>query len=254
MLAGAVFPWRSDNRFRLLVDGPQFFPAMIEAIERAERRIDLELYLVEDGYCLERMLEPLLRAAERGVRVRCLFDGFGCLKMSQANRDRMTAAGVELRLYNPLSLRLKLRNLHRDHRKLLLVDGCVGFVGGTGITDDFWNPRKPAVHWHEVMVEMFGPLLQDWQALFDSQWVHCLKRRIWQLPLPSRAPRIPHVPEGLGLGRVAYAAARQHRDILLSLLRNLRRAQNRIWLATPYFLPTGKVRRALIRAARRGVD
>jgi cardiolipin synthase A/B len=229
-----------------------YFPGA--AIEGAERRIDLELYLVEDGHCLERMLEPLVRAAERGVRVRCLFDGFGCLKMSQANRDRMTAAGIELRLYNPLSLRLKLRNLHRDHRKLLLVDGGVGFVGGTGITDEFWNPRKPAVHWHEVMVEMFGPLLQDWQELFDSQWVHCLRRRIWQLPLPSRAPRIPQVPEGPGLGRVAYAAARQHRDILLSLLRNLRRAQTRIWLATPYFLPTGKVRRALIRAARRGVD
>jgi|TARA_R100000458_G_scaffold11931_3_gene9750 phosphatidylserine/phosphatidylglycerophosphate/cardiolipin synthase-like enzyme len=254
MLAGAVFPWRSDNQFRLLIDGPGFFPPMLDAIERAERRVDLELYLVEDGACLDRLLEPLLRAAARGVRVRCLFDGFGCLKMSQANRDRMTAAGVELRLYNPLSLRLRLRNLHRDHRKLLLVDGCIGYVGGTGVTDEFWRPDEPDVHWHEVMVEMTGPLLQDWQDLFDTQWVHCLKRRIWQLPLPSGAPRIPVLPSGSGLGRVAYAAARQHRDILHSLLRNLRRAQTRIWLATPYFLPTGKVRRALIRAARRGVD
>ena len=134
-------PRRSDNRFRLLVDGPQFFPAMIEAIERAERRIDLELIWWRTAIVWNACSVPPLRAAERGVRVRCLFDGFGCLKMSQANRDRMTAAGVELRLYNPLSLRLKLRNLHRDHRKLLLVDGCVGFVGGTGITDDFWNPR-----------------------------------------------------------------------------------------------------------------
>ena len=254
MLAGAVFPWRSGNRFRLLIDGPQFFPAMLQAIERAERRVDLELYLVEDGRCLERLLEVLLRAAGRGVRVRCLFDGFGCLKMNQANRDRLSEAGVELRLYNPLALRLKLRNLHRDHRKLLLVDGCTGYVGGTGVTDDFWNPHKPGVHWHEVMVEMSGPLLLDWQALFDSQWVNCLKRRIWQLPLPRSSPRLPLLPSGSGLGRVAYAAARQHRDILHSLLRNLRRAQTRIWLATPYFLPTGKVRRALIRAARRGVD
>lgn len=163
MLAGAVFPWRSDNQFRLLIDGPGFFPPMLDAIERAERRVDLELYLVEDGACLDRLLEPLLRAAARGVRVRCLFDGFGCLKMSQANRDRMTAAGVELRLYNPLSLRLRLRNLHRDHRKLLLVDGCIGYVGGTGVTDEFWRPDQPDVHWHEVMVEMTGPLLQDWQ-------------------------------------------------------------------------------------------
>ena len=254
MLAGAVFPWRKANRFRLLIDGPQFFPAMLEAIARAERRVDLELYLVEDGGCLERLLEVLLAVAARGVRVRCLFDGFGCLKMGQTSRDRLAAAGVELRLYNPLALRLKFRNLHRDHRKLLLVDGCTGFVGGAGATDQFWNPQRPDEHWHEVMVEMSGPLLQDWQALFDAQWVNCQRRRIWQLPLPRKIPRIPLLPTGSGLGRVAYAAARQHTDILHSLLHNLRRAQTRIWLATPYFLPTGKVRRALIYAARRGVE
>ena len=254
MLAGAVFPWRSGNSFRLLIDGPEFFASMLEAIEGAERRVDLELYLVEDGHCLDRTIQSLEAAAQRGVRVRCLFDAFGCLKMSQASRERLAAAGVELRLYNPLSLRLKFRNLHRDHRKILLVDGCKGYVGGAGVTDEFWDPQKPDDHWHEVMVEMSGPLLQDWQALFDSQWVNCLKRRIWQLPLPQKAPQIPARPDGAGLGRVAYSAARQHRDILHSLLRNLLYAEKRIWLATPYFLPTGKVRRALIRAARRGVE
>ncbi|WP_312930342.1 phospholipase D-like domain-containing protein [Stutzerimonas nitrititolerans] len=254
MLTGAVFPWRSDNGFRLLIDGPEFFGAMLAAIEEAERRVDLELYLVEDGHCLDRMIQSLEAAALRGVRVRCLFDAFGCLKMGQASRERLAVAGVALRLYNPLSLRLRFRNLHRDHRKILLIDGCKGYVGGAGLTDEFWNPQKPDEHWHEVMVEMTGPLLQDWQELFDSQWVHCLKRRIWQLPLPQKAPQIPVRPEGAGLGRVAYSAARQHRDILHSLLRNLLYAEKRIWLATPYFLPTGKVRRALIREARRGVE
>lgn len=254
MLAGAVFPWRGDNSFRLLIDGPEYFASMLKAIEAAERRVDLELYLVEDGECLEQMTQALENAAQRGVRVRCLFDGFGCLKMGQASRERLAAAGVELRVYNPLSLRLKFRNLHRDHRKILLVDGHKGYVGGAGVTDEFWNPKKTEDHWHEVMVEMTGPLLQDWQVLFDSQWVHCLKRRIWQLPLPQKAPQIPVLPDGSGLGRVAYAAARQHRDILHSLLHNLAHAKKRIWLATPYFLPTGRVRRALIRAARRGVE
>ena len=253
-LAGAVFPWRRDNSFRLLIDGPQYFEAMLTAIQSAQRHIDLELYLVEDGNCLDLVVRSLEAAAQRGVRIRCLFDGFGCLKMSQANRDRLEAAGVELRLYNPLSLKLKFRNLHRDHRKLLLVDGQKGYVGGAGVTDEFWNPLQPDDHWHEVMVEMMGPLLEDWQELFDSQWENCLKRRIWQLPLPQKAPQIPVLPVGSGLGRVAYAAARQHRDILHSLLNNLHHAQKRIWLATPYFLPTGKVRRALIRAARRGVE
>ncbi|RRV14585.1 phospholipase D-like domain-containing protein [Pseudomonas saudiphocaensis] len=255
MLAGEVFPWREDNKFQLLVDGPQFFPRLLQCIDAAERRVDVELYLVEDGQCAERLVDALVAAAVRGVRVRCLFDGFGCLKLGQKTRQRLIDGNVELRLYNPLNLRLKFRNLHRDHRKLILIDDTCCFVGGTGVTDEFWNPEKPDEHWHEVMVEISGPLMNDWRRLFDAQWTLCLKKRIWQFPLPQRLPKIPETPElGNGMGRVAYSAARQHRDILHSLIRNLQRAHTRIWLATPYFLPTGRVRRELLRAVRRGVE
>lgn len=255
MLAGEVFPWREDNKFQLLVDGPQFFPRLLQCIDAAERRVDVELYLVEDGQCAEHLVDALVAAAVRGVRVRCLFDGFGCLKLGQKTRQRLIDGNVELRLYNPLNLRLKFRNLHRDHRKLILIDDTCCFVGGTGVTDEFWNPEKPDEHWHEVMVEISGPLMNDWRRLFDAQWALCLKKRIWQFPLPQRLPKIPETPElGNGMGRVAYSAARQHRDILHSLIRNLQRAHTRIWLATPYFLPTGRVRRELLRAVRRGVE
>lgn len=253
-MAGPVFAWRAGNRFRLLTDGPQFFPAMLDAIAQAQQRIDLELYLVEDGQCAERMCAALATAARRGVRVRCLFDAFGSLNLGETLRTRLREAGVELRFYNPLRLRLYFRNLHRDHRKLLLVDGQTGFIGGAGFTDAFWNPN-PARQWHEVMVAMSGPILTDWQNLFETQWQACNRRHVWQFPLPVRRPRLPDLPRGdAGLGRVAYAAARQHRDVLHSLLRQLYRAERRIYLATPYFLPTGKVRRALMRAARRGVE
>ncbi|WP_434456441.1 phosphatidylserine/phosphatidylglycerophosphate/cardiolipin synthase family protein [Stutzerimonas urumqiensis] len=254
-LAGPVFQWHPDNHFRLLVDGPTFFPRMIEAIRRAEHRIDIELYLVEDGYCVDRMIEVLCQAASRGVEIRCLLDGFGCLNLSQANRRRLSEVGVELRVYNPLSLRLRFRNLHRDHRKILLIDDCIGFVGGAGVTDDFWNPEKGGAFWHEAMVEIKGPVLDDWQVLFDGQWHSCIERRIWQLPLPRKAPEVPDIPWGeSGHGRVAYAAARQHRDVVRSLVRAMAQARERIWLTTPYFLPGGKLRRAMFRAARRGVD
>ena len=255
LLAGEVFPWRAGNHFRLLVDGPRFFPEILAAIATAERRIDIELYLVEDGQCTDQLIDALLVAAARGVRTRCLLDGFGALKLGQQNRERLASGKVELRFYNPLALSLKFRNLHRDHRKIILVDGCLGYIGGTGSTDEFWNPAQPDEHWHEVMVEIRGPLVADWQTLFETQWTLCLRRRIWQLPLALGAPKLPAFPlTSGGMGRVAYAAARQHRDILHSLLRSLRRAERRIWLATPYFLPTGKVRRALMSAARRGVD
>ena len=115
-MAGAVFGWRSDNQFELLIDGPQFFPRMLAAIEQAQEQIDLELYLVEAGDCAETIVQALEQAAWREVRVRCLFDGYGSLGLSLGLRRRLTEAGVELRYYNPLSWRRGLNNLYRDHR------------------------------------------------------------------------------------------------------------------------------------------
>jgi len=252
--AGAIFPWRSGNRFELLIDGACFFPRMLEAIATAVSQVELELYLVEDGVCAETLIEALSRAAQRGVQVRCLFDDFGCLKLGRVLRERLIAAGVDLRLYNPLHWRRGLRNLYRDHRKLLVVDARLAFVGGTGATDQFWTPTAAQDDWHEVMVEMAGPLVVDWLALFERQW-QASDERAWK---PQGALGLAHLPPsppaGTGLGRVAYADAQEHRDIVQGLMRNLQRGQQRIWLATPYFLPSWKVRRALIKAARRGLD
>src|SRR5690606_31550620 len=116
-VSGPVFPWRSGNRFALLVDGEDFFPSMLTAIARAQRQVDLELYLVEGGTCSELLLETLIDALRRGVAVRCLFDGFGALRLGSAWGRRLREAGGELRLYNPLRWRGGWRNLFRDHRK-----------------------------------------------------------------------------------------------------------------------------------------
>ncbi|MBJ9976837.1 phosphatidylserine/phosphatidylglycerophosphate/cardiolipin synthase family protein [Pseudomonas sp. S75] len=254
-MPGPVFPWRDGNQFELLIDGPEFFPPMLAAIAGAERQVDLELYLVEAGACALAVVDVLESAALRGVRVRCLFDGYGSLALPLALRQRLTAAGVELRLYNPLHWRRGLRNLYRDHRKLLLVDERWGAVGGTGVTDEFWTPGQAHSEWHEVMVAMQGPVVLDWQLLFDRQWHANARRTAWRPPQGFGLSRLPRIPaQGQGMGRVAYADARQHRDILRSLVRALSSGQRRIWLATPYFLPTWSVRRSLRRAARRGID
>jgi phosphatidylserine/phosphatidylglycerophosphate/cardiolipin synthase-like enzyme len=255
-MPGPVFPWRVGNQFELLIDGPTFFPEMILAIVRAEYQVDLELYLVEAGACAEAMVDALKTAVRRGVRVRCLFDGYGALAFSSSLRQRLRKAGVELRLYNPLNWRRGVRNLYRDHRKLLLVDQRWAVVGGTGVTDEFWRPGESSSDWHEVMVRLEGPVVSDWQVLFDRQWHANEGRTAWRPPEGFEGlARLPRQPaEGQGLGRVAYADARQHRDILRSLVRALSTGERRIWLATPYFLPTWSVRRSLRRAAQRGVD
>ncbi|MGP0171708.1 phospholipase D-like domain-containing protein [Pseudomonas sp. NCHU5208] len=249
---GSIFPWRGGNRFELLLDGPVFFPRMLAAIEAAQRQVELELYLIEDGRCSERLVQALCRAAARGVSVRGLFDAYGAAGLGAALRQQLLVAGVQLRWYNPVRWRRGMRNFHRDHRKLLLVDRRLAYVGGTGSTDEFWLPDAPQSAWHEAMVEIEGPLVEDWQQLFEHQWRTRFSWRPNHTPEPLRLPERPAA--GLGLGRVAYADAAQHRDILLSLLRALRGAKQRVWLATPYFLPTWKVRRALRRAAARGVE
>ncbi|MCR8932625.1 MULTISPECIES: phospholipase D-like domain-containing protein [unclassified Pseudomonas] len=254
-MRGAVFPWRDGNRFELLIDGPQFFPRMLEHIAAAKEQIELELYLVEAGACADTIVQALVAAAERGVRVRCLFDDYGSLAFTLHLRQRLSAAGVELRFYNRLNWRRWVGNFYRDHRKLLLVDQCLAVVGGTGVTDEFWTPGEDASEWHEVMVQISGPLVIDWQLLFDRQWIANRYRRAWRPAAHFGLPRLPRVPDkGEGMGRVAYADARQHRDILQSLFRALNSGQKRIWMATPYFLPTWKIRRSLRKAAARGVD
>lgn len=254
-MGGPVFPWRNSSEFELLIDGPQFFPRMLERIGQAEHTIDLELYLVEAGACAGAVVQALQAAAVRGVHVRCLFDHYGSLAFTAELRAQLTDAGVELRFYNPISWRRGVRNLYRDHRKLLLVDQQWAMVGGTGVTDEFWQPDESVSEWHEVMVAITGTLVADWQMLFDRQWRANLRRTAWRPPTHFGLARVPPMPEGgQGLGRVAYADARQHRDILQSLVRALNSGQRRIWLATPYFLPTWKVRRSLRRAASRGLD
>jgi cardiolipin synthase A/B len=250
-----IFPWRQANQFELLLDGPQFFPAMLAAIASATVQVELELYLVASGACTNLLVAALCAAAQRGVQVRCLLDGFGSLGLPGAQRRELLSAGVQLRFYNPLGWRRGLRNLYRDHRKLLLVDERLAFVGGTGATDHFWQPADNSHAWHEVMVQMSGPLLADWLQLFDRQWHAALQRLAWRPQPVTGIVRLPSNPQGgAGFGRVAYADGRQHQDILQSLLRAVAHSQSCIWLATPYFLPGWKLRRALRKAALRGVD
>ena len=250
-----VFPWRRGNTLTLLIDGPQFFVQMLARIDAAQRQVDLELYLVESGACATALLMALRAAAQRGVAVRCLLDAFGAQRLHAGDVQLLLGAGVQVQWYNPLRWKHGVRNFHRDHRKLLLVDEQFAFVGGTGATDAFWQPEHASSRWHEVMVEINGPLVADWQQLFERQWLASQAWIAWRPRMPLRLKSLPAVPAlGQGLGRVAFADASQHRDILLSLVRALRGAKQRIWLATPYFLPTWRVRRTLRQAAKRGIE
>lgn len=239
------FGWREGNRFELLVDGAAFFPAMITAIDAAERHVLFENYLISSGKVAARFVDALTAAAARGVQIYLLLDAFGALNLSRADRQRLQASEVQVRYFNPLRCGQLLRNLVRDHRKLLLIDGQVAFVGGMGITDDFGpETSKP---WRETAVRIEGPVLQDWQAVFTAEWVRATRR-------PLELPAASTTRAGDSPGRVTITGGFKRLEVKRSLIKEIRSAERRVWLATAYFLPSWKIRRALRRAATRGVD
>lgn len=140
---------------------------MLLVIEVVQWSIELELYLVEDGYCVELFFVVLLDVCCWGVVVCCLFDGFGCFGLGSVWIQCLCEVGGELWLYNLLCWKLIGGNFYCDYCKLLLVDGCFGYVGGVGIIDEFWELVSDVSVWCEVMVEMDGLVVVDWVVLFE---------------------------------------------------------------------------------------
>ena len=161
------FPWRERNRVELLIQGTRYLPAMLEAIGQARSQIALELYWFETGRVGNRFVRALAQAATRGVRVMMLIDDYGGSNLDAIDRRRLTEAGVHLVWFNPLRVRLGWGNLVRDHRKLLLVDDRVAFVGGTGIADVFDGEHG----WRENMLRVEGECVADWWRLFRQVWL-----------------------------------------------------------------------------------
>jgi phosphatidylserine/phosphatidylglycerophosphate/cardiolipin synthase-like enzyme len=241
------WPWRLGNEFRLLNDGTEFFARMLAAIEAAQRHVLMEMYLVRSGEVATRFIDALARAVRRGAQVCVIFDAFGALGLSRADRRRLLEAGIELRWFNPLRLRHRLSNLLRDHRKLLLADGRVAFVGGAGLSDDF-APGARHGPWRELMVEIQGPVVSDWQRAFARTWRRCGP----ELALAT-APAPAARADGAA-GRLSLSEARQRSVLANGVLRRIDSATQRAWIMSAYFVPSRRFRKALRRAARRGVD
>jgi cardiolipin synthase A/B len=242
------WPWRSGNEFGFLDDGAQFFARMLESIGTARAYVLLEIYLVNSGIITTRFVEAFLQARSRGVRVCALLDSFGALGLKRADRARLLEAGVELRFFNPLQLRNRLRNFRRDHRKLLLVDGQIAFVGGAGLADEFAAGSGGEPPWREIMLQIAGPVVADWQRAFADTWRRCGEELALAVPQPAAA-----LTDGAS-GRLALSEARQRSALANDVLRRLYAATERAWVMSAYFVPSRRFRKALRRAARRGVD
>lgn len=242
------FDWQVGCRFSLLIDGHRFFPVMLNAIEQARKFVLLELYLVESGHVTRRFIDALVAARQRGVAVYLLLDDYGSQGLALLDRQRLLAQGVHLRFYNPLNYRQFYRSLRRDHRKLLLIDHRIAFTGGAGLSDTFDPPFNPEGAWHEVMLQIEGPVVTDWMRQFCTTW-QSSSGKSPELPASPEQHYTPGQP-----GRVVLSAGLGRQEIKRVFITRMRNAEQRIWLTTPYFIPARKVRRVLTQRARAGVD
>ena len=234
------FDWSSATDLELLIDGATFYPHLLAHLATATRRIWIELYLVDSGNICTQIITALIAARERGLDIRLLIDGLGAQGMNSADRRRLIQADIHFRIYNPPHWRHPLRSLLRDHRKILIIDD-LAYTGGAGISDDF--AQSAPAPWRETMVAMQGAIVAQWCCLFDS---------VWQGRLSS--PPTTNTPTGALRARVSASQADLPLHLQASLLRAMAHARQRIWLATPYFLPPRRLRKALRQAAQRGVD
>lgn len=239
---------RDGNRFELLGDGREFFSRMLAAIDASRVYVLAEFYLVESGQVTDGFIAAFARATQRGVRVRALFDAFGARGLKETDRARMRAAHVDLVFFNALRWRTFPRLFLRDHRKLLLIDGTVGFTGGTGLADMFSPDARPDNYWLDCIVEIAGPVLDDWHGLFARTWKRSARR---ELDVEVHPGEVRHPGER---GRVAASSGPGPNQLERSIRKHVRKARTRVWIATAYFWPSNRLRRALRRAARRGVD
>lgn len=244
------YRWSGGNRVELLVEGERFFPRMLQVINEAQTTLLLEFYMVSSGEVADQFIAALINAARRGVSVCWLIDDFGGRRFKKQDSERLEQAGVQVLRYNPISLFNKLdSNLARDHRKLMIVDQRIGFIGGTGISDEYLRttPVHGALAWHEVMLQVEGAVVADMVQLFSRQWLKSGG------VMPAISPP-DMLRQGDALARVTEVEGLKIQQIKRSFVHHMNQASERVWLETAYFIPAFSVRRSLRQAALRGVD
>jgi cardiolipin synthase A/B len=272
MSRSVAYP-RGGHRLQLLQGSGEFFPALVEAFDTAQREIRLETYIFDfEGRSAE-VASALERAALRGVSVKVVVDGFGSAPLPPVWEARFLRASVDWRVYSPMGLlgMIWLRSWRRLHRKLCVVDGEVAFCGGINILDDFHDPNHGTLASPRLdfAVRILGPLVLEVEATMKNLWLRM------QAVRDIRKARLSGALDSLRASGVGLRPPRQkvlERDqpfsraalVLRDNLRNrarierayrraIGRARSEIIIANAYFVPGRKMRQALVSAARRGV-
>ena len=246
MLGPGILP---GNRVTDLQNGDQIFPAMLVAVSAAEKTITFETYIYWSGEVGQKMADALSERARAGVKVNVMIDWAGSLKMEDELLDEMKVAGVVIHLYRPLHWYNLGRMNNRTHRKLLVVDGRIGFTGGVGIADQWQGNAQDPEHWRDMHFRVEGPVVAQMQAAFNDNWIKAtgevLNGADYFPPLPPAGSSDAH----LFISSPAGGSESMHLMYLMSIAA----AEHSIDLEASYFVPDTLITKALLAARQRGV-
>ncbi|MEZ4411724.1 MAG: phospholipase D-like domain-containing protein [Gemmatimonadales bacterium] len=236
------------NATKLLLDGPQVYPAMIEAIEQATRWVHLENYIIRDDVTGRRFCSALIAQARAGVAVRFLTDWLGSRSLGHRLASELAAAGVEFRRFNPPRLLDLLGNIARDHRKLLVTDAGTAFIGGLCIGDEWaGEPDRGIPPWRDTAIQIDGPAAMALDQAFEQ---------IWVLDGGTMPPG-RHAGEFASAGdaEVGVVVGEPRRARIQRIVELLAAgAEERLWITDAYLVAPRSLFQSLLDAARSGVD
>lgn len=247
------YAWQPGNQVELLENGEAYFPKVFEALRQARQEILLETFILFEDKVGHELHGILIEAAQRGVKVVVSLDGFGCGELSPGFLGELAQAGVTVQMFDPAPKTLGFRTnwFRRLHRKIVVVDATVGFIGGINFSADHLADFGPEAK-QDYAVQVIGPAVADLHHFAPAQSGRPVRtRRGWRRQQrPAWATE-----EGDGLVRLIYRDNLQHRsDIEEAYLHALRHARQRVVIANAYFFPGYRLLRELRNAARRGVQ
>ena len=238
------------NRAQVLLNGDEIFPAMLGTIRSAKSTISFANYVYEDGPIAREMAAALAERCRAGLGVNVLLDAYGSAHMPKRDKTILRRSGCHLAFYRPLNPFAIKRFNHRNHRRILVVDGRVAFTGGTGVGERWTGDGRHAGHWRQTDVRVEGPIVRFLQAAFAENWrdaTGILLTGDLYFPPPERRGNL--VAQSVKSSPTSGAA-----EAYLLFLLAIDGARSSIRLTSPYFVPDNTLAEALARAARRGVD
>jgi len=251
------YPVHKKNKFSLHIDGKNYFSEILEAIKKAKWYIAIEMYLVEPGEMFNELIAALVKKADKKVYIFLVFDYYGSRQVYKTIHENLKHPFIFYKFFNKISISKLQNNIFRNHRKIFLIDSEIAYTGGTGITDSFFSTTSSKNLWHEVMIKIEGECIEDWVDLYFS---HFKSRSIRKTQKKTTIKSILDSPiytkstaQLSQTGRVSYSRRFYYKDILRSTLKQIKLSKKKIYIVTAYFLPTWQFRRALKKAARRGV-